>query len=1140
MCLSSAFQAFADVNGTGGGDIEQASDESYAARYHVFTENQGMRIYLINQKGETVSSFVDIVQYRPETIEQGLITQSNSGHETSAYYTSLYKAYKKYTGALKQDKSYLYLSGTKFDSKGGKFNSNLSGTTLKGGKMYTYTELGAFIDAYYQAQFNAPSPINQQNPFALPIKRNMSTMQLEGQGEILKQQMDLSVGDKNMLGFLLNLKLPVWDEKGVLVTDSLEPIIQYKNQDDKIESQNLDNIVDVAREKGYWVAIEPIHWAVLEIHWPTCPNPSLRGGDLQAFACSTKVVYGTESTVYNYFYTDASTYWKDKNYPINEMFPSWCWGLGKYAFQLKQNDTELGLSTIPEGWDRVTNVVDLETLAKTSRTIGYGLMLMKTEPQQNNGLNVVKVFRENNSIIDIKQSSTTHTKTYNVDEEEGFSYTESKKDDDLPLIPDSWEQVDGDPSPDTKITINEDTKTVYILYEKINTNSNLKPIMLYSNELSYNYNLSDFTNNQSLFSIYDTIPKAPGTRPDCGRHSCGDEDCSGNHMCNSDNKYLSDNSYIISVKDNFNYNSGTTFIKDYVLDSSTTSITGEASWDGGTSENIEPNANFLLYRQKDKDLITLYPNKNSLDLSSLGITKSSYKPFNTRVEQEATKEKYFTNTFQPHFEYSDSRDTGLTWNWDRSGSYGSHSESGAYDTQTAKGPEDANLYYSQPSNTRFNYFLGQANKGLDEAQIVLDTDFNNLYTANQYSIVKSSLLNFYPYYEMIYREIGDNSNIQSVYATSENLSTIKVFNNLQIGVKKKFSPNLNLSSTQWSTHKRSLSFLQNQKISDKKSILPGGAILDLDTGKSGDTELRIKLFISCLPDEMVKTVQEGFKTSETEARQQIEAYKQEVYKTLEGYYIQQAVKTGFEGKFKDFLKDYEVVEGGKKIKLNNKSFTTHKDAKYYLKEGSKDATRANLDVLNLHESYVVYTIKSDTKGNITLLKDGEIFATLSNTKPISDLLKNQEIQLLDENTKLISNFYKALDRQGGKDRTGKPWYNEGYDGVSVIVADLRYSLGFKSPSSLRSIVLDTLLTGKAENKKDLYNFDDSTLDEKLRTSCFITSQTSAAINSNKSGYLGSFKAKDDALSLDTYISKPEVLFYSKLFYIPNANVSDLN
>lgn len=1136
--LTSTLPVLADnVNGTGGGDIAQASNEAYAARYNVYTENQGMRIYLINKQGETVSSFVDIVQYRPETLEQGLITQSNSGHETSAYYTQLYKTYKNYTGYLKQEKSYLYLSGTKFDSLGGKFSPNLSGTSLKGGKMYTYDEIGAFIDAYYQAQFNAQSPISQKNPFVLPIKRNMSNWQLEGQGEQLKQQMDLAVGDKNMLGYLLTLELPVWDEKGVLVSESLEPIIQYKNQDDAKKAEPI-GFLSVAREKGYWVAIEPIHWAVLEIQWPTCPDSSCRGSDLQAFACSKYVVYGTESTVYNYFYTDAKTFWTDPKYNFSEMYPIWSWGLGKYAFQLKQNDNELRLSTIPADWDTTHNLVDLEVLAQNCRNIGYGLMLMKTEPQAQN-LNIVKVFRENNSIIDIEQSTTTFSSVYNVSEEDGFTYTELKKNEGLPITPNSWEEVEGEPSTNTKITIDGTTKTIYILYDKNNSNSTLKPIILYSNELNYNYSLADFTSN-SLFSIYDTIPTAPGHRPDCGGHDCGSDNCSGNHKCNHDSKYLSDNSYTISVKDDFDYNSGTTFIKNLKYNISTLSTTGEASWSGGKSESIEPNATFILYRQKDKDLITLYPNKNNTDLSSLGITQAAYKPFYSRIEQETTKEKYFTNTLKPHLEYSTSRDTNLTWNWDRSGSYGSHSESGSYDAKSAQSPQDANAYYSQPNNSKFYYFLGQANQGLEEATCTLDEDFTNTYTANQYANTKSSLLNFYPYYEMIYRGSGDNNSIKSVYATSENLSTVKVFNNIQIGVKKAYTPNLNLTSTQWSTYKKSLSFFQEKKISDKKSILPGGSILDLDTLAAGSTELRVKMFISCLPDEQVKTVQEGFDTSETEARQQIEVYKQEIYKILEGYYIQQAITEGYESKFKDFLKDYSIVESGTKLNLNNKLITANKDNKYYLKEGSKDTTRANIDVLNLNEFYIVYTVKSDTRGNITLLKDGEPIATISNTQPVSELLKNKEFKLLDDNTKLISNFYKSLDRRGGKDRNGKSWYNEAYDGISVIVADLRYSLGFKNPSSVRSVVLDTLLTGKVENKQDLYNFEDSTLEEKLRTSCFITSESSAVTNTKKDGYLGSFKAKEDNLSLDLFISKPELLFYSKLFYIPNATVSDLN
>lgn len=1157
LSLSSSLLAFADVddnrvNGTGSGNIAQDSNEAYAARYNVYTENQGMRVYLVDKTGKTVSSFVDVVQYRPETIEQGLITQSNSGGETTAYYTQLYQTYKNSTGYLPRTKEYLYLSGTKFDSQGGKFNQDLQGDSLKGGKMYTYAQLSAYMDAWYQAEYNIQSPINSNTQLALPILRDMSDYTLKGQGDLVREQLDIEVADKsldlNMLGYLLNLKLPTWDEKGNLTNSNLENIITFKSTEDKNMVNSENGILKVIKEKGYYVAMEPLHWAVLEIKWPSCPREAYRGFDLNAFACSTKVVYGTESTVYNYFYTDAlNAGWKDKGYNINEMFPAWMWGLGKYAFQLKESDAELGLSTIPQSWDKVTNQVDLESLAESSRLVGYGLMLMKTSPAIKAEItaNVIKVFRENGKVTDIKHE-TTDKKVYTITDEEGYKYTENKKNGSDPLQNiEAWEQVEGSISTENTVTVDESTKTIYILYDKSDVAT--KQLILHENELSYTYSLKDLVKNGSLASIYDSVKSATqagASRPSCGGHSCGDEDCSSKHKCSSDDKSLSDDTFIVSVKNDFNYDN-TAFIKGFVADESTLKVQGLATWEGGTGESYkaEPNADFLLYRDKKKDLVTLYPSKNDAllnDLNSLGISNISYKPSASRIEKESTS-KYFTDTFITDWVYAEDRDTGLTWNWLRSGSYGSHTKDGNYDTETATGhsPQDANALYSKEGNIKENYFLGKANTAIDSPQVWYGLGLEN-YTQNKAHSVVSADLKFYPYFKMLYHAKGDNSTVKEVAVTSENLSTMKVYNTAVIGVKKNTLPNVNLESTQWSTHARALKFLQNKQIKDKKSIIPGGAILNFDTLQVGNTELGIRLYLSCLPEGQVSAVADGsFNTSEAQARQLAEAYKNQVKNVLEGYGLVQYAKAGFTTERKEILKNGKLLEANKKVELGNRLFTTNKDEKYYLRQNGTGASRANLDILNLSEDIHIYTVKADWDGFLWVEKDG--LAITEKTQDLNTLLSNTEVDILNKNTKLVSNFYNCLDRTGGKDRENKAWYNEAFDGVSVLVSDLRYQVGFNSDMQ-RSTVLDPSLQGVAQSKSDLYNFDDTMLDNTLRTSCFLTTAKSTATEAEgkNGGYLGTVSGNSTMGALNTSLSDIQYLMFSKLFYITNANVSDLN
>lgn len=779
---------------------------------------------------------------------------------------------------------------------------------------------------------------------------------------------------------------------------------------------------------------------------------------------------------------------------------------------------------------------------------GYGINIFdpKAFTQEiGQEVTIIKVFRENGEVTDTKHE-TTDNKVYTITDEEGYKYTENKKNGSDPLQNiEAWEQVEGSISTENTVTVDESTKTIYILYDKSDVAT--KQLILHENELSYTYSLKDLVKNGSLASIYDSVKSATqagASRPSCGGHSCGDEDCSGGHTCNSDDKSLSDNSFIVSVKNDFDYSS-TAFIKDFMADESTLRTQGIATWEGGTGESYkaEPNADFLLYRDKEKDLVTLYPSKNDAllnDLNSLGISNISYKPSASRIEKESTS-KYFTDNFITDWVYAEDRNTDLTWNWVRSGSYGSHTKNGNYDTETATGhsPQDANNLYSQKGNVKENYYLGKANTAIDSPQVWYGLGLEN-YTQNKAHSVVSADLKFYPYFKMLYHAKGDNSTVKEVAVTSENLSTMKVYNTAVIGVKKNTLPNVNLTSTQWSTHARALKFLQNKQIKDKKSVLPGGAILNFDTLQAGNTELGIRLYLACLPEAQVGAVADGsFNTSEAQARQLAEAYKNQVKSVLEGYGLVQYAKAGFTTERKDLLKQGKLLEANKKVELGNRLFTTNKDEKYYLRQDGAGASRANLDILNLSEEIHIYTVKADWDGQLWIEKDG--LAITEKTKDLNTLLSNAEVDVLNKNTKLISNFYNSLDRTGGKDRENKAWYNEAFDGVSVLVSDLKYQIGFNADLQ-RSTVLDPLLQGVAQSKSDLYNFDETMLNETLRTSCFLTTAKSTATEAEgkNGGYIGTVSGNSTMGALNTSLSDIQYLMFSKLFYITNANVSDLN
>lgn len=142
---------------------------------------------------------------------------------------------------------------------------------------------------------------------------------------------------------------------------------------------------------------------------------------------------------------------------------------------------------------------------------------------------------------------------------------------------------------------------------------------------------------------------------------------------------------------------------------------------------------------------------------------------------------------------------------------------------------------------------------------------------------------------------------------------------------------------------------------------------------------------------------------------------------------------------------------------------------------------------------------------------------------------------IDDATKFITNFVSSLTRNKGsdytaewaKDLTDGKWYNEAFDGAYLVRQKAVFNVGFAF-SSTRTSALDPALCPQNKGQSDLYT--------KAFLSQFCTdSQSDAAVaQGKKQNYLGTFK--------DTDITLPDMesLYISKKFYIPNANVQDLN
>lgn len=659
-------------------------------------------------------------------------------------------------------------------------------------------------------------------------------------------------------------------------------------------------------------------------------------------------------------------------------------------------------------------------------------------------------------------------------------------------------------------------------------------VILHEDELAYPYSLEDI----GLKDLWETFPDK--SYSGSNRHSGSDDD--DDWYC-SWHRVLNDDSYNLNVRNAFDY-STTNFIGSAGIFAgieggkvNTSDSEKSASLSGFDTQHLVPNWKFSLYRDKVKDKVTLYPNKNSSQITSnmslIGVDSTSYIPSN-RVAKEGSGN--FKDKFSINYIY-DNSDRTLSW---RSAGCGSHGDSGSYSGTPNMGLDAFNNSYSVANNVITKYYLGKENKGTVQPDSTNSafSMFGKTYKINCNVFQKNGVIKFYPMIKMTYQT--QNGGEQGVYVTSTNESQVLGSTRVESGFYRSLNgkPNLNLDSTQWSTHGKTQSFLSGEGIADKNSVLPGGALYSLDADAEGrETWLGIKCWQTVVEDSQLDSLieKEGVK-SRSQADADWNNFKSTSKNVLEHYQIVQYAAPGIHKSLADFnkAKGKALVSGAGQVNKFGGN-TLDRSGKYYLKVDGSGADRSDLDILTEQEQVIVYKVLSDVMGNVFVLKDGMEIGRISKTQGAAQLLEIPEIKELDDKTKIISNYISGIDRNQGSDRDNQTWYNEAFDGVSVVYRQWAVQLGFGNGQSARSSALDTKLTGKLGDRRDLYNFSEASLAEKTRTSLFqlSTRSTDPSANGKADGYIGSI----DGLDIRNNMAAS---MYSKLFYIPNASVTDLN
>lgn len=222
------------------------------------------------------------------------------------------------------------------------------------------------------------------------------------------------------------------------------------------------------------------------------------------------------------------------------------------------------------------------------------------------------------------------------------------------------------------------------------------------------------------------------------------------------------------------------------------------------------------------------------------------------------------------------------------------------------------------------------------------------------------------------------------------------------------------------------------------------------------------------------------------------------------------------------------------------------DSKYYFRPDndldpntSGKSNAGDIDVKQGNTEIVYYTFFSDTAGNIKYKTGKSLSATSTINNPDSEgtviLSKGQTgitdktIYNINEKTHIVDNLRQAIERNTGSDSDAAwvsdgHWYNEAFDGVTVIYQTTTLTLGTINPY-VRSAVLDPELCPSSTSKSDLFT--------KYVASQFKMRDYSEVYGSGKVGKLAEYRGYEFTTQ------KLDQLFISDIFYIPNVTVQDL-
>lgn len=459
------------------------------------------------------------------------------------------------------------------------------------------------------------------------------------------------------------------------------------------------------------------------------------------------------------------------------------------------------------------------------------------------------------------------------------------------------------------------------------------------------------------------------------------------------------------------------------------------------------------------------------------------------------------------------------------------------------------------------------------------TNSTGVHFANT-TIQDKQQIKFFPYIKMTYQtnelnmilaEEQSNANTRyETYVLSEQKSSILPSDAVEVGWTNPNETNsLNLVSQQWSLHQKAITGSDGWQ--GKNQVLPGGAIYQLNTGKS-ETNVKLVTYQTVVDQktrDYLSDALTGSEYTEDEVKKEHKDFVDVAKDVLDNLRVVQWVnknvkdETAWPTGWAEASSTSQVcVRGGNQslslLGLNN---TTNSDTKYYMQKAGfgQAASEGDLDIMNETQITTVFKVFADTEGTVWMVKAQDsgndvnglvdqlkdINADTVNSKMPAEKLADKttkwenvnesltgEAKAIDDRTKIITNVVKSLERNTGVDksaawskRDGK-WYNEAFDGIYLVRQSTTLQVGFKDPAK-RAAALDPALSPENKGQSDLYS------KAFLSQFCMNDKSDSKKAEGKDSQYIGTFKGVD--------IKLPDMqgLYQSRQFFIPNANVQDL-